>query len=116
MKKMNLTGHTGELQPLDLSRVTEGMTVIDRQDSSYAEVVAVLRDKITFRTADGQYSMSPEDFVKRFAAVPEEFVRRFGDVSGPTYEECKRNLSKALDVPDDVAATILKTGEMPEGF
>lgn len=116
MKKMNLGGTGFELPPLDLSKVKEGMTVVDRQDSGYAEVVAVLHSKVTFRNTEGQYSMLPEDFVKRFAAVPEEFVRRFGDVSGPTYEECKRNLSRALNVPDDVAATILKTGKMPEGF
>lgn len=116
MRKMDFSGAGFELPPLDLSKITAGMTVIDRQNSSYVEVVAVLRSKVTFRTAEGQYSMLPEDFIKRFAAVPEEFVRRFGNVSEPTYEECKLNLSKALNVPDDVAATILKTGKMPEGF
>lgn len=89
MKKMNLRGTVSQPLPLDVSQLAEDMIVVDRGTGEQAQIVAVLRSKITFRTATGQYSMLLPDFVKRFAAVPEEFVRRFGDVSGPTYEECR---------------------------
>lgn len=105
MKKMNLGGTVSQPLPLDVSQLTEGMTVADRGTGEQAQIVAILRSKITFRTATGQYSMLPPDFVKKFGACPE-----------PTYEECKHNLSRALNVPDDVAATILKTGKVPDGF
>lgn len=105
MKKLNLGGTTLQSSPLDMSQLTKGMTIVNLATGEHAMVVAVFPNKVTYRDSTGQYSMLPADFVKRFAAIRE-----------PSYEECKRNLSKALDVPDDVAATILKTGKMPEGF
>lgn len=106
MKLLNL-GKTPqpELNDLRIEDVKPDMEVVVKSSGERAIVVAVLYDKVTYRLSSGQYSCLPKDFVKRFG-VPAD----------PSYEVCKQNLAKALNVPDDVAATILKTGTMPEGF